>query len=397
MIVFTTPGTLDMVQVTSFGTSVKEEGAIGFFGTGLKYALAVLMRLQAEVTIITGGKTYPVTTVTKKVRGKAFQFVKVGKKVAGFTTELGKTWEAWEAYRELESNTRDEGGRTTHKGDKEVGVAVEDNTTAIVVVGRDFEEVWGNRGDIFLDAFPLWETDLIEVHPGPGRWLYYKGIRAFTLDKPTEYTYNFIGTLELTENRTIANPYRVEMAARRAFIGRPIRDVLHVMTVPDGRAEHSWNWSYLMDEFPKDTILELLPHVKSRRTDLNSTVGPALLAVVRSMGSGQVELSNVQLDKLDQSRLERAITFLNKLGYPVQEYPIVVTDLLADGILGLAHEGKIYLSQRVFLQGTHMVAGTVLEEFIHLRHNLPDTSRDMQNYLMDTVIRMGERALGEAL
>lgn len=45
MIIFRNAGTIDPKSITTFGVSSKENpGAIGFFGTGLKYALAILLR-----------------------------------------------------------------------------------------------------------------------------------------------------------------------------------------------------------------------------------------------------------------------------------------------------------------------------------------------------------------
>ena len=45
MIVFENPGEIDIRSISTFGVSVKEgDNPIGFFGTGLKYAIVVLLR-----------------------------------------------------------------------------------------------------------------------------------------------------------------------------------------------------------------------------------------------------------------------------------------------------------------------------------------------------------------
>lgn len=45
MIIFRNKGVIDPKSITTFGVSSKENpGAIGFFGTGLKYAIAILLR-----------------------------------------------------------------------------------------------------------------------------------------------------------------------------------------------------------------------------------------------------------------------------------------------------------------------------------------------------------------
>ena len=44
-IIFTNQGEIDIRAVTTFGVSVKNDNsAIGMFGTGLKYAIAIILR-----------------------------------------------------------------------------------------------------------------------------------------------------------------------------------------------------------------------------------------------------------------------------------------------------------------------------------------------------------------
>ena len=44
MIIFQNKGLIDVHAISIMGVSVKEDNSIGFFGTGLKYAIAVLLR-----------------------------------------------------------------------------------------------------------------------------------------------------------------------------------------------------------------------------------------------------------------------------------------------------------------------------------------------------------------
>ncbi len=83
---------------------------IGFFGTGLKYAMATALRLGGEMTIFTDGKRYDVRGRKMTLRDKEFTQVMLNDEALGFTTELGKQWEAWMVIRELYSNALDENG-----------------------------------------------------------------------------------------------------------------------------------------------------------------------------------------------------------------------------------------------------------------------------------------------
>jgi hypothetical protein len=111
---FINDGVLEIELVKLLGVSVKEtDDPIGFFGTGLKYALATALRLGGTVTIITGGLRYEVSGKDITLRDKQFTQVMLNDEPLGFTTELGKQWEAWMVVRELYSNALDESGVTS--------------------------------------------------------------------------------------------------------------------------------------------------------------------------------------------------------------------------------------------------------------------------------------------
>src|SRR3982751_4432164 len=88
-LVFCNPGTLDLNLVKLLGVSVKEsDDPIGFFGTGLKYAMATALRMGGEMSIITNGQTYDVRGREMNLRGKEFTQVMLNDEPLGFTTEL---------------------------------------------------------------------------------------------------------------------------------------------------------------------------------------------------------------------------------------------------------------------------------------------------------------------
>src|SRR5882724_7969094 len=113
-IIFQNPGLIDLRSVQIMGLNAKEtKNSIGQFGTGLKYAIAVLLRSGCKVTIFQGLQEFNFATQKEKFRGKDFDFVFMrrgdqhgseaifSEKALGFTLELGKHWEPWMAIREL--------------------------------------------------------------------------------------------------------------------------------------------------------------------------------------------------------------------------------------------------------------------------------------------------------
>lgn len=229
-IVFETPGYIDIRSFTTFGVNSKPNSSspIGHFGTGLKYAIAVLARLKIPTTLYIGSREYSFYTQDNDFRGKEFAFVRMyQRKWLGeswsrrrstplpFTTELGKDWELWQAYRELHSNTLDEGGTITEWQVSEEGIAdiIRSNNkdrTRLLIYGPQFAEAYRQRHRTFLPgALSPTEangaTPAIQVLKAPSEHLYWRGMRVMDFDKkqPSIFTWNILGDMTLTEDRTL--------------------------------------------------------------------------------------------------------------------------------------------------------------------------------------------------
>jgi len=111
MLLFENKGLIPEATITTMGVNAKiGDNPIGQFGTGLKYAIAIVLRLGGMITIYRGQKKLEFSLKTEIIRDKKFQIVCMNGRKLGFTDQLGLHWEAWMAYRELASNVKDEGG-----------------------------------------------------------------------------------------------------------------------------------------------------------------------------------------------------------------------------------------------------------------------------------------------
>jgi hypothetical protein len=386
---FRNPGVIDPRSITTFGVSAKtNDNAIGFFGTGLKYALAILLREGHAVDIYAGKQYFAFGTREETIRNETFHVVTMNGEPLGFTTELGKTWQIWQAFRELESNCRDEGGQSTD----EVMLA-EEGHTQIVVYGEAFYNIWSNRSDVFLDSAPLYEGIGVSIHPGSSKHVYYRGVQAYQLPKPSLFTYNVKRSMNLTEDRSIKYQFDLEQVLRIGFGYTEREDLLdQIVTAPQENFEAGMNYDGVP---PGETLLKVVGrHTAAFNPRLNSSVMKACQMWLLDRFK---DMQATPLSDLDAIRLERAILFCERIGFPVREYEIRVVEHLGEDVLGRAHNNTIFLSKRVFMMGTKMLAGTVMEEFIHLRHKLLDQSRGLQNFLVDLVMTVGERMTGEPL
>lgn len=397
---FQNSGELDIQLVSTFGCSVKEtSNPIGFFGTGLKYALAVLLRTGHEVTILSGETVLNIHARTTTLRGKPFQCVYANDLYLGFTTELGKNWGLWMAYRELFCNAQDE-------PNAKVWTQVLDNIlplsnfTTIVVKGRELEDIHATR-DTFLLLSP---PDVVcgatlQVHLRPSTGLFYKGVRVSQFQCTAKYTYNITGALALTEDRTCASDYDAARIIGIALTEHATKDMLKtLLTLDHNFHEHffDYNWN---SATPSTAFLETVQELES---DQSCTTNASALAVFhRRIGRKGIRPTEIELTAVEKKTLEKASAFCTKLGYPVAEsYPVKIAESLGVGVLALAERSTntIFLTKAVFTSGgTKGVASALIEEYIHLKYNLDDLTRSMQTHLFDKIVSLGEDLQGEPL
>ena len=279
MLIFKTPGHADIHAFITLGVNAKiGANSIGVFGTGIKYAIAVILRLGGEVTVYIGKKKYKFGLKAKTIRGKEFKLVTMNDRPIGFTSALGAHWQPWMAYRELWSNTKDEDGAVFCHSDIASPVTnsePERNTTTIVVQCAALEEVHGQRHTVVLTTGPLLTLTDLEVHPGPSNFLFYKGIRVYELKKPSKYTYNLTKDWQLTEDRTLLYPFMVDGTLVRNFVQAThptfIRDLLDKDKLNDQEYEYSLSYNPAKETTPSTMFMEIAEELRLLKK-LNSHV-----------------------------------------------------------------------------------------------------------------------------
>lgn len=232
MIVFRNAGLIDLRAVNTVGLSAKPatKSPIGYFGTGLKYAIAIVLRLGGKITIYRGKRAYTFTRKRIKFRDTHVFMVHMNGSAMNYTTDLGKHWDAWMAYRELHANALDENGEIFFSDQDPGG---EPGKTTIVVDGADFDDIYENRRSIFLEGTPVHKQPGLEVHLGESGVIYYKGMRAMTLKVRSAWTWNITGPMELTEDRTLKYPFVAESVVERGILECTKPEIISaVLTAP---------------------------------------------------------------------------------------------------------------------------------------------------------------------
>lgn len=384
---FQNPGEIDITAMTTFGVSVKEgSNPIGFFGTGFKYAVAIILRNGGKVTVYQGKKKLSFGTKAKDVRGHAVNVVTLSGRECGWATHVGINWKAWQAFRELHSNCVDEKGITV---DRKLP-AVEGHTTIVVEGWAEFEEAYRHRADIFLEGKPIYVASSVEVYKGPSKAVFYRGIRVADLEKPSLFTYNITTNITLTEDRTAKHmwdvPYYLGLTTLQCLDPALIEAVT---TAPEGTFEHKGGVNLEATE-PGETFLKTVGEL--RKGARSGMVLEAARKVHDKHRADENLDEHMPLTEDEAAMVERAYQVLEGIGcHKVRAVPLVPVAFLGHGVFGKAHGGKMYLSKRTFAAGFTNVVGTLFEEYHHVEHGFKDCERDFQNYLMDTIARLAIR------
>lgn len=379
VICFSNPGPLDPRLWQTFGVSIKQgDSPIGQFGTGLKYAIAVLMREGRSLRIDTGGDRYEFGVTETEFRGSPFEQITCNGATLPFTTHLGSTWELWQAYRELYSNCLDEGG--------DIDGGFETNIHA------EIGDV--KHADVFLDTTRrvLTKTPGCEVYSGRSKVLYYRGIRAGETNRESLYTYNILDAA-LTEDRTFAHLFQVYQRISETVLSTDNTDFAQSFLLQSKHLfEERVDFDYTSLK-PGQTAVDVVNQFRKDDCYLHKGMFESVAAHL-----GPACYTIHDMDDRERRVLERASEFCDRIGFPI-EHPVVKSNDLGKGKLGMADPSNntIYLSGVVLSQGVKQVASTLIEENLHLTLGYQDCTYQMQSYLFDQVVTMGERLTGEVL
>lgn len=255
MIYLKNSGELDINFIKLMGVNVKESSdCIGYFGTGMKYAVAIFLREGINFSLFIGKVEYTFETETKTLRNKDFDVVVMrgpyDSVELAITTELGKHWEPWQAYREIESNCRDEGGEVSNSY-----LAPEEGYTTFVI-----EDIEGAK-EVFLsntNKKRIHSDKFVDIYEGQSDCIYYRGIKAKDISgRPSLYTYNIKQECTLTEDRLISYDFHVERAIAKSVTGCNNKDMIkEIITANSSFFEHSVDFEWDNNEEPSETFME---------------------------------------------------------------------------------------------------------------------------------------------
>ncbi len=374
MIIFKNPGVFDLSGAKTFGLTTKDETQRGRFGTGCKYAFAVICALGGEITILTDGKKHIISGAEETFREKTFTRVMLDDEPLAYTTELGRDWEPWMAFRELYANALDEGGSLERV--EEIPESVEG--TVICVDLNQFEAIYFSIEEHFIaDETPIWKNDGLEIYQGKSAFVFYRGFAVMKLRTPAAFRYNILSYITLTEDRTARYDFQVKAAIALGATACEDYDIARAIT--DQSNEFEAKLDFVDDG--GDPVDAFIGAAASNGTNCN----PTAAALVAAKAPNDPNLASIMVPGTPGvDELNGALRVLRQL---LEDFTDVKWVLAPDVPMSkeyLVRDNAIFISDRVFNDAKEMKKA-VLEGYSELRGNSWSTRKLMQ--IADVLIK----------
>ena len=386
-IYFYNNGNFDVEQAMVFGVSAKEnENAIGHFGTGFKYAVAIILRHDGKIKVETEDGIWEFTKEPVTFRGETFDYVMINGERAGFTTRLGISWAPWQAYRELRCNATDEHGDVTY-----IESEADEFETVITVDCPELTKAHEDRDLHFVSGKLIGVFDGVEVYDKPSSSIFYQGVEVLTLEHDSKFSYNIVGrSIDLTEDRTAKCAYIVKYHIQRCM--QLSDSEIHINEI----LEQEGDFYEKTIGFDKDyATSSVFISQAIKKSNTGKGVSDEVNGIIQRHVDRHGEWDEFELTKIQQIQYDKAVEFLLLINVNVNDYPVKFVKGMGAGTMGRAHKGNIYISEIPFDFGTKQLASTLLEEWVHLHTGAHDFDRTMQSWLFDKILSITEEFNGQ--
>lgn len=393
MISFITPTALPIEAATTMGVSVKEtDSAIGKFGTGLKYAIAGVLRLGGRLEIDVDGERYVFTARDAEVRGRTFRIVHCNEQPCGFTTDLGKHWEPWQLFRELASNTLDEGGRWAPGN-----APASEGRTVIRVDCRQVEESEREQAVFRQPSEALIRSTMgAQVYAGPSQHYYYKGIRAGSFPCVAPVTVD-VSSGTLSEDRLL-DLSTVERELTWAFRSATSFDEGLMLSVMRQTEPHEFWIRHTNDYLWGDLSPAVLAFLSDRPKFVEHPgLRKAFDAHLRK--GGVAKWQEIPMTSRHLALLSMGERICEAIGVdPIPREKVHFTRDMRDSQLAVTclDTRHVWFSTNLVARGEDEFLAGYIEEAVHAMTGARDCTREFQNVLLALLVGTQRQAMRDA-
>ncbi len=412
---------IDENAFTLLGACTKRDDSnkIGYFGSGLKYAIAVLLRENIEFKVFSGEKEIVIGLESQLFREQAFNVITVNGKKTSLTTSMGVDWKIWQAIREIFCNALDETD-STHGIVEEI-IPKDGVTSFYLPVGNEeIQQIlnsWDNyfsfnRTQIAGDCCKIFHSlnDTTNI--------YRKGIRCHDSSFHSLYDYDF-SKIRINESRTIKYTWEInEGIAQLWGVYATPQMITNLISMYKEHNSHDcqenyadWNYANFSDVWKtyfQDKILipqDFAGHFPGILRKSNSVILPnKLIRRLKKQFGDAIQTASQEIDdsgsfcitKPNEKQtflLKECMDFFEEVKLTIP-YDIKIGVFNKKAIYGIAKNGNIILSTTVFEQGKKMIATAILHEWAHLESEENDETRGFEMYLTNQILTLLENQNG---
>ena len=411
-VLFENDGEIPVNAFKLLGASSKrgDTSKIGFYGTGLKYAIVLMLREGIPFTVYSGLSEIKISKRATSFLDQKIDVMTVNNEKTSITLDAGIDWEPWFAVREIYSNTIDEGGSTKVGATPE---AMAGKTRIYVDYSHEkLKDIFDNWNDYFTTSRTVLEkmahgNILPKLPSNPYYTVFRKGIRAYSNKSHSLYDYD-LDLLEINESRVAKYSWQTEERASKLLAKAgldTIKAFMHLGSHTTTREYVEWQssfWEYTGAMFSKDWLTaidgrKLVPYDNAGRYDLSEATlvlpDKLLKRLKECFGRavhvvGEDDEPYTIAEDVDMGKINASMDLLQSAGLTFNRSLVHVADFSDNSILGTVDKGKVILSTRLLGDMSNQLDETLLEEVTHMKTGHGDCTRSMQDYLFRTIVYM---------
>jgi hypothetical protein len=212
------------------------------------------------------------------------------------------------------------------------------------------------------------------VIEGESDYLFYRGIRAYKLERRSEFTYNILSQQHLTEDRTLSSAYNAMGEIRKMWLTCEDKSLLRRALAPDGeRMEHQIDYTQTNAEPSReflDTVLDLRGE-KGMKKRINKSATAVLHKHLRSSKSSGVGWAS---SRFMQDEFSAAMEAIGEMFSEDQlrlndDLPLVLLEdnEMEDRGDAFIEEGRIYMARSFLRKGRREIVSTLLPLIMEVR------------------------------
>lgn len=413
-------GLIEQEALHLVGASTKrgDSSKIGQFGSGNKYALALLIREGYSPKIFSGTTEIVVETKPVQFRDETFNVVFINGEKTSITDSMGKDWEFWQAIREIYCNALDEGGSGIEIVD-EISLNPEE-THFYIKYERDAEKFMQNFSLYFsTNTDPLFKSSHGEILPKKSDKanIYRKGVRCVpnSFSKKSFFDYNF-NEIAIGENRLYRNYWDVSARIWDNIMSCTDESIINTVLKGCNDSEYAEgdvsNFSSIEPSFsssvfrdyvsknmfcPNSYIMLLDDDEVKLYIYLPDKIFYSLKSIIkdncphglRTEAGKKADLYRIieRPTQLQEATLVKAKEFLSECYPEMVDAKIEIVKFSKSSTLGMAVQDEILISEKSLDLGVGDTINTLIHEYIHIKYGVPDESRAFQDAVITELVR----------